>query len=394
MRSSRRGMPMARWCSRGLCPVDYHRFHFPGGGRARARHSSSTGRLFSVSPIALRKRLAYLWTNKRTITRLETERFGTVLLLEIGATCVGTIRQTFTSGKAGGKRRGEGLFRIRRILHHHDFRTRRGDAGGGSRRSFLPPNRTLRQSRQPHGVAPLDLPAKRDTLSKTSPHAQLPQDARTTRPGSPQTGDRRPTLPGGAHRPLQAVSQNRGTTHPPTPPLRRRRPGNRPRPRGAHRYDARLDPRSLDQGPQGRRAHCPSRWSPPAATAAACSIRARTSTCFSCCRAPPTSCPSRSQELVQDVLYLLWDVGFKVGHACRSIAECIEQAKLDQENKTSLMDARLIAGDAALVHAIPDALRQGMHRQGPGAPSSNCAARTCAAAMRNTPTPFSSRNPT
>ena len=58
--------------------------------------------------------------------------------------------------------------------------------------------------------------------------------------------------------------------------------------------------------------------------------------------------PKALQEIVQDVLYLLWDVGFKVGHACRSIAECIEQSKLDQENKTSLMDARLITGDTEL----------------------------------------------
>jgi [protein-PII] uridylyltransferase len=58
--------------------------------------------------------------------------------------------------------------------------------------------------------------------------------------------------------------------------------------------------------------------------------------------------PKPLQELVQDVLYLLWDVGFKVGHACRSIVECIEQAKIDQENKTALMDARLITGDADL----------------------------------------------
>ena len=58
--------------------------------------------------------------------------------------------------------------------------------------------------------------------------------------------------------------------------------------------------------------------------------------------------PQPLQSLVQDVLYLLWDVGFKVGHACRSIPECIEQAKVDQENKTSLMDARLITGDTTL----------------------------------------------
>lgn len=61
-----------------------------------------------------------------------------------------------------------------------------------------------------------------------------------------------------------------------------------------------------------------------------------------------TKLPQPLQELVQDILYLLWDVGFKVGHACRSIAECIEQAQADQENKTSLMDARLIAGDEQL----------------------------------------------
>jgi len=61
-----------------------------------------------------------------------------------------------------------------------------------------------------------------------------------------------------------------------------------------------------------------------------------------------TKLPPPLQELVQNVLYLLWDVGFKVGQACRSIPECIEQARLDQENKTSLMDARLIAGDAKL----------------------------------------------
>ncbi|RYD17888.1 MAG: hypothetical protein EOP88_24515, partial [Verrucomicrobiaceae bacterium] len=61
-----------------------------------------------------------------------------------------------------------------------------------------------------------------------------------------------------------------------------------------------------------------------------------------------TKLPEPLRELVQDILYLLWDVGFKVGHACRSIAECIEQARADQENKTALMDARLIAGDKTL----------------------------------------------
>jgi [protein-PII] uridylyltransferase len=55
--------------------------------------------------------------------------------------------------------------------------------------------------------------------------------------------------------------------------------------------------------------------------------------------------PEDLTSLIQEILYLLWDVGFKVGHACRSVTECLEQAKADQENKTALIEARLLAGD-------------------------------------------------
>jgi [protein-PII] uridylyltransferase len=61
-----------------------------------------------------------------------------------------------------------------------------------------------------------------------------------------------------------------------------------------------------------------------------------------------TKLPKPLQELLQEILYLLWDVGFKVGHACRSITECIQQAAEDQLNKTALIDARLVIGDAEL----------------------------------------------
>jgi phosphatidylserine decarboxylase len=92
-----------------LCPVDYHRFHFPAAGVPGATRLIA-GPLFSVSPIALRRRLAYLWTNKRTITPLQTTRFGTVQLLEIGATCVGTIRQTYHPGEPVEKAAEKGFF--------------------------------------------------------------------------------------------------------------------------------------------------------------------------------------------------------------------------------------------------------------------------------------------
>lgn len=92
-----------------LCPVDYHRFHFPAAGVPGPTRMIN-GPLFSVNPIALRQRLSYLWTNKRTITELKTERFGTVLCLEIGATCVGTIVQTYQPGTPVEKGAEKGYF--------------------------------------------------------------------------------------------------------------------------------------------------------------------------------------------------------------------------------------------------------------------------------------------
>jgi len=79
-----------------LCPVDYHRYHFPVSGTPSDTRLIN-GPLFSVSPIALARNLSYLWENKRTITRIETVDMGTVLMMEIGATCVGSIFQTYKS---------------------------------------------------------------------------------------------------------------------------------------------------------------------------------------------------------------------------------------------------------------------------------------------------------
>jgi len=92
-----------------LCPVDYHRFHFTTEGVPGPTRLID-GPLFSVNPIALRQNLGYLWTNKRTITELETETLGKVLLMEIGATCVGTIAQTFSPGNAVVKGGEKGYF--------------------------------------------------------------------------------------------------------------------------------------------------------------------------------------------------------------------------------------------------------------------------------------------
>lgn len=75
-----------------LCPVDYHHFHFPVGGRVVASRWMGS-RLYSVSPLSLRSRLGYLWENKRLLSRIETAGHGEVLFIEVGATNVGSIRQ-------------------------------------------------------------------------------------------------------------------------------------------------------------------------------------------------------------------------------------------------------------------------------------------------------------
>jgi phosphatidylserine decarboxylase len=89
-----------------LCPLDYHRFHFPVAGRASAPRPIA-GPLISVNPIALRRSLRALVENKRVITTIATPDLGDVLMIEIGATCVGTIAQTAPPGPvARGEEKG------------------------------------------------------------------------------------------------------------------------------------------------------------------------------------------------------------------------------------------------------------------------------------------------
>lgn len=92
-----------------LCPVDYHRFHFPVAGTpGEARRVP--GWLYSVSPVALRRRVRYLVENQREVTVVENPVFGPVVMVEVGATNVGSIIQDFVPGRAVAKGAEKGMF--------------------------------------------------------------------------------------------------------------------------------------------------------------------------------------------------------------------------------------------------------------------------------------------
>lgn len=92
-----------------LCPSDYHRFHFPCNCIPGISQCIN-GWLYSVNPIAIKKNIHIFTQNKRTICELQTEQFGKVLFLEIGATNVGSIHETYTPGIAYSKGAEKGYF--------------------------------------------------------------------------------------------------------------------------------------------------------------------------------------------------------------------------------------------------------------------------------------------
>lgn len=75
---------------------------------------------------------------------------------------------------------------------------------------------------------------------------------------------------------------------------------------------------------------------------------------------PKGAASTHVESFVDMVLYGLWDLGFDVGHAARTVDECLEIAAGDQSVKTALVDARLLTRDAALFQDLERAFEREM----------------------------------
>ncbi|MEM6884908.1 MAG: [protein-PII] uridylyltransferase [Verrucomicrobiota bacterium] len=64
---------------------------------------------------------------------------------------------------------------------------------------------------------------------------------------------------------------------------------------------------------------------------------------------PRTAKSLFAHDVVEKVLYLLWDIGLKVGHASRSLNEALAQGKEDYQTFTAFLDIRLMSGNKALL---------------------------------------------
>lgn len=67
---------------------------------------------------------------------------------------------------------------------------------------------------------------------------------------------------------------------------------------------------------------------------------------------------SHTESVIEFILYTLWDLGLKVGHASRTVEEAIRYAREDHTIMTALLEHRRIAGDKALVQDLDDRLNK------------------------------------
>jgi phosphatidylserine decarboxylase len=92
-----------------LCPVDYHRYHYPDNGTT-LDHYFIHGKYDSVNPMAIAAKEEIFIQNERRVSILETENFGKLAYIEVGAVCVGKIIQSHDENQAFKRGQEKGYF--------------------------------------------------------------------------------------------------------------------------------------------------------------------------------------------------------------------------------------------------------------------------------------------
>jgi phosphatidylserine decarboxylase len=77
--------------------TDYHHFHFPDDGIAHAA-VSIRGKYFAVTPYSESRFVSFYRENHRIVTLFETDHFGQVAIIEVGAFTIGSIQQRYQPG--------------------------------------------------------------------------------------------------------------------------------------------------------------------------------------------------------------------------------------------------------------------------------------------------------
>ena len=69
------------------------------------------------------------------------------------------------------------------------------------------------------------------------------------------------------------------------------------------------------------------------------------------------------QRLTQGLLYALWDLGLQVGHAVRSLPDCLAMARTDFPSRTSMQQARFLVGDRRLFNRFRKVLAENIYQK-------------------------------
>lgn len=92
-----------------LCPVDYHRYHYPDNGTVIDNYRVP-GAYDSVNPMALKFKNQIFIENERHVSIIQTENFGKLAYIEVGAICVGKIVQSHRWNKPFSRGEEKGYF--------------------------------------------------------------------------------------------------------------------------------------------------------------------------------------------------------------------------------------------------------------------------------------------